>query len=86
MDASIGIDIAKRKCDYCIVDGKGAVVDRGVYQNTASEAKKFARMMARRYAKRGTCRAACETTANMWRITYDAVRRNRHQTCKHAHR
>ena len=73
MDASIGIDIAKRKCDYCIVDGKGAVVDRGVYQNTASEAKKFARMMARRYAKRGTCRAACETTANMWRITYDAV-------------
>ncbi|MDE0091074.1 MAG: IS110 family transposase [Thaumarchaeota archaeon] len=73
MDVSIGIDVAKRKCDYCVIDGSGAVVERGAYQNTASGAGEFARRMARRYAGRGTCRAACETTASMWRITYDAV-------------
>ena len=73
MDVSIGIDVAKRKCDYCVIDGRGAVVERGAYRNTSSGAGEFARRMARRYAGRGTCRAACETTANMWRITYDAV-------------
>ena len=74
MDVSIGIDVAKRKCDYCVIeDGRGTVVERGAYPNTVSGAGEFARKMARKYAKGGLCRAACETTANMWRITYDAV-------------
>lgn len=69
--AYIGIDISKKKCDYCILDSKGNVIERGQYQNTIKDAKEFAQKMARRYAKKG-CQAACESTANMWRSTYDA--------------
>ena len=72
MNASIGIDIGKKKCVYCIVNGKGTVVERGEYLNTPQDAGEFAQKMARRYLKRGTCRAACETTANMWVTTIRA--------------
>ncbi len=68
---SIGIDIGKKKCDVCVVDKRGKVLQRGQYPNTAASAKEFAEKAARRYARRG-CRAACETTGNMWNITYAA--------------
>ena len=70
MNANIGIDIGKRKCDYGIVNEEGAVVDRGQYRNTAKDAKGFARGMVTRYGRK--CRAACETTARMWLKTYEA--------------
>ncbi len=72
MKASIGIDIGKKKCDYCVVDGRGVVVERGQFLNTIPDAEKCARDLAERYRKGGSCRAACETTANMWRTTYEA--------------
>ncbi len=69
---SIGIDIGKRKCDACVVDGNGKVLERGQYPNTRDGAAKFAGVMARRYLGGGPCRAACETTGNMWNKTFDA--------------
>ena len=72
MNVSIGIDIGKKKCDYCVIDGRGKVRDRGQYPNTPSDAREFARAMAAKYPKKGSCRAACETTANMWLVTYEA--------------
>ena len=72
MKASIGIDIGKRKCDYCVVDGRGVVVERGQYPNTIPDARECVRRLAEKYRKKGSCGAACETTANMWRITYEA--------------
>lgn len=72
MKASIGIDIGKRKCDYCVVDGRGVVVERGQYLNTIPDTRECARRLAEKYRKKGSCKAACETTANMWRITYEA--------------
>ena len=69
----IGTGIGKRKCDYCVIDPNGKVLKRGQCQNTEEEAAKVAATLARRYrGRRGGCRAACETTANMWNTTYDA--------------
>ena len=72
---SIGIDIGKRKCDVCVMDGKGKVLHTGQYQNTVSDADKFAEQTALRYSAR-RCQAACETTGNMWNITYGAFERH----------
>ena len=70
---SIGIDISKKKCDYCVLDPTGKIVKRGQYPNTIQDAGEAAREMARKYgAKKGECRAVCESTANMWRTTYEA--------------
>ena len=70
---SIGIDIGKKKCDYCVIDPGGKVLDRGQYPNTTEDAARTARAMARKYGRRKDgCQAACETTANMWNTTYDA--------------
>ena len=67
----IGIDIGKRKCDFCVLNGKGRVLERGQFLNTKDKVKEIADKMAAKYGKTG-CRAACETTANLWRLTYDA--------------
>jgi len=69
MNESIGIDIGKRKCDVCVIDQRGNVLQRAKYPNTVADARTFAQKMADRY---GRCRAACESTANMWRTTFDA--------------
>ncbi len=39
MKISIGIDIGKRKCDYCIVNGRERILERGQYFNTQADAK-----------------------------------------------
>ena len=64
----IGIDIGKKKCDVCVMDDAGRVVETGQYPNTVKDAARTARDIVRKY---GRCRAACETTGNMWRKTYD---------------
>ena len=68
----IGIDIGKRKCDVCVINGRGKVVERGQYPNTGADAAGFAGAMARKYGNGGRCKAACETTGNLWQITFDA--------------
>lgn len=68
---SIGIDIGKRRCDVCVVDGRGRVLERRHYPNTYKDAGTVAGTMARRYGK-SSCQAACETTGNMWMKTYAA--------------
>lgn len=72
MQANIGIDVGKQKCDYCIVDEKGSVVEGGQYPNTILDAKKCAQALAARYLKKGSCQAACGSAANLWAATYDA--------------
>ena len=67
----IGIDISKRKCDVCVVDSKGKVLERGQYPNTPKSAKKYAASLKRKYGRRKPA-AACETTANMWQVSYSA--------------
>ena len=70
---SIGIDISKKKCDYCVLDPGGGIVERGQYPNTIRDARQTALEMARKYgAEKGGCSAVCESTANMWRSTYEA--------------
>ena len=66
----VGIDISKRKCDVCVVDAKGKVLERGQYPNTPEGAKKHAALLKRKH--RHGLVAACETTANMWQVSYDA--------------
>ncbi|MCG8530871.1 MAG: IS110 family transposase [Desulfovibrionales bacterium] len=75
MKISIGIDISKKKCDYCIINGRGKVLERGQYLNTQKDARRCARSMLAKYGKMGSCTAACETTANMWITTVDAFER-----------
>ena len=69
---NIGIDIGKGKCIVCVVDGKGAVLERTSYNNTLEDAKDFARRMKKEYGGKGRCQAACESTANMWLKTFEA--------------
>ena len=45
----IGIDVSKKKCDYCVLDNGGNVLERGQYANTINDAKAFAQEMARKY-------------------------------------
>lgn len=67
----IGIDISKRKCDVCVVDAKGKVLERGQYPNTPKGVKKYVASLKRKYRRRRPV-AACETTANMWQVSYSA--------------
>lgn len=67
---SIGIDIGKKKCVVCVVDGKGRVLERTSYNNTRSEAEAMARDMKRKHRR---CQAACESTGNHWLKTVDAL-------------
>ena len=75
MKISIGIDISKKKCDYCVINGRGKVLERGQYLNTPKDAGRCARGLLARYGKSGTCRAACEATANMWIVTINEFER-----------
>ena len=72
MKISIGIDIGKKKCDCCMVNGRGRVLERGQYFNAQKAAKRCAKMMLGRYGKMGNCTAACGTTANVWIATVGA--------------
>ena len=74
MNTNIGIDIGKKRCDVCVMDGRSRVLERTQYENTSKEAGEFAALMAKKYKKHNSdrCRAVCETTANMWIMTYDA--------------
>ncbi|MDE0090298.1 MAG: hypothetical protein OXP12_02950 [Thaumarchaeota archaeon] len=65
MKISIGIDISKKKCDYCVINGRGRVLERGQYLNTRKDAGRCARTLLAKYGGTGNCTAACETTANM---------------------
>ena len=69
---NIGIDIGKGKCIVCVMDGKGSVLERTSYVNTLASAKEFARRMKKEYGGKGRCRAACESTGNMWLKTFEA--------------
>ena len=69
---NIGIDIGKGKCIVCVMDGKGSVLERTSYVNTLASAKEFARRMKKEYGGKERCRAACESTGNMWLKTFEA--------------
>ena len=69
---NIGIDISKKKCVVCVMDDKGKMLEETAYDNTLVDAKEFACRMKREYGRRGQCRAACETTGNMWLKTFEA--------------
>ena len=69
---NIGIDISKEKCIVCVMDDKGKILEETAYGNTLEDAKEFAGRMKREYGRRGQCRAACETTGNMWLKTFEA--------------
>ena len=68
---SIGIDISKKKCDYCVLGASGEVLKRGHYPNTIPDARQAAQELKREYG-RTRCRAVCESTANFWKTTYEA--------------
>ena len=42
---SIGIDIGKKKCDVCVMDSTGKVLERRQYHNTPQDAKEFENMI-----------------------------------------
>ena len=69
---SIGIDIGKRKCVVCVMDGRGNVLENTSYHNTLNEATALARNLKRKYRN---CQAACESTGNYWLKTFDAFQR-----------
>ena len=66
---SIGIDIGKRRCIVCIMDGGGAVLEETGYDNTSVAAAALAK---RAMAAYGKCQAVCESTGNLWIKTYEA--------------
>ena len=69
---NIGIDISKKKCVVCVMDDKGKILEESAYENTLVDAKEFACRMKKEYGRKGQCRAACETTGNMWLKTFEA--------------
>lgn len=75
MKISIGIDISKKKCDYCVINGRGKVLERGQYLNTPQDTNRCASNLFAKYGKKDTCRAACEATANMWITTINEFER-----------
>ena len=68
---SIGIDISKKRCIVSVMDGKGRILEETACDNTLEDAKEFAGRMKRKYDRKGQCRAACETTGNMWLKTFE---------------
>ena len=69
---NIGIDISKKKCIVCVMDDKGKILEETAYDNTLADAREFACRMKEEYGKKRQCRAACETTGNMWLKTFAA--------------
>ena len=68
--AYIGTGIGKKKCDTCVIDEKGRVLERGQYCNTtARAAASYAKGIAAKYDVHS---AACKTTGNMWTRTFRA--------------
>ena len=67
MTVYIGIDIGKRICVTCIMDVDGYILEEGKYTNTIKDAEQFALHVQNKYDE---CKAACESTANMWYKTY----------------
>ncbi len=70
---SIGIDIGKKTCIVCIMDGKGKVLEESKYDNTLEAADKFAKSTLK---KHGKCKAVCESTGNMWIKTFEAFEKH----------
>ena len=68
------MDVGKRTCVVCVMDKDGNILERGKYPNTRRDADGFMAGMRSRY---GECEAVCESTANMWRKTQWACKRNR---------
>ena len=54
------------------MDDKGKILEESAYENTLVDAKEFACRMKKEYGRKGQCRAACETTGNMWLKTFEA--------------
>ena len=73
MTEYIAIDIGKKNCVTCAMDQDGTVSERSSYPNTSFDAGAFARNAIKRY---GACKAAVESTGNMWLKTYEAFESN----------
>ena len=58
----IGIDIGKRNCYVCVMDGSGGVVEETHYANLYDRAREYAAQLKTKY---GPCKAVCESTGNL---------------------
>lgn len=65
---SIGIDIGKKRCFYCVLNEEGMELEESSYANTVADARAVTGNMTTRY---GACQAVCESTGNMWLKTYE---------------
>ena len=65
----IGIDIGKRNCYVCVMDGSGGVVEETHYANLYDRTREYAAQLKTKY---GPCKAVCESTGNLWIRTADA--------------
>ena len=46
MKVNVGMDIGKKKCDYCLIGNKGKVLSRGEYLNKPDATAGFANKRA----------------------------------------
>lgn len=64
----IGVDVGKKKCQACIMDEDGGVLDELRFTNTGEGI----RMLLERVGD-GECKAVVESTGNLWLRIYEAL-------------
>ena len=64
----IGVDVGKRRCQACVMDEEGRVVDEFPFSNTGEGIK---RLLER--VPDSACKAVLESTGNLWLRIYEAL-------------
>lgn len=66
---NVGIDVHKKRCQACLKDEKGKLVEELSIPNTTEGAEQLARMLT----TYGEAKIALESTGNLWIRLYDTL-------------
>ena len=64
----IGVDVGKKRCQACIMDEQGGVVDEFLFENTFEGIRRLLERVPDR-----ACKAVLESTGNLWLRIYEAL-------------
>ena len=64
----IGVDVGKRRCQACVMDEEGTVVDEFPFENTFEGIRRLLERLPD-----CACRAVLESTGNLWLRIYEAL-------------
>ena len=74
---NVGIDVHKKRCQACLKDEKGKLIEELSIPNTTEGAEQLARMLT----TYGEAKIVLESTGNLWIRLYDTLNQRPSQSC-----